>query len=77
MTRFQFYLDKINMLAHFIWWREWGLVRDEWNLTYEQRLDAKRRSDEICREAAERLLKAIETYEAETEKETETSPPQD
>ena len=63
MTRFKFYLDKINMLAHFIWWREWELVREEWNLTYEEMLDAEARSDEICQEAAERLLRALAAQE--------------
>lgn len=58
--RLRFYLQTINLLAHFIWWGEWQLVRDEWNLTYKEYTDAESRSDEIVREAAERLLAGIE-----------------
>ena len=60
MSRFRFYVDKAHFLIAFIWWRNWRLVKDEWNVTYAQRLDTEAHSDEICREAAERLLRAIE-----------------
>jgi len=64
MSRLKFYLDKANMLAHFIWWREWKLVRDEWNMTYEELMEAHARFPEIERRALERLLKAIEEQES-------------
>lgn len=62
MSKFKFYLNKADMLLHFIWWWEWALVREEWNLTYEGMLEAQSRSDKICREAEERLRKAIEEH---------------
>ncbi len=54
-----FWIDKFRLLAVFIWWREWGLVREEWNLTYLEMQEAQERVDEISRDAEERLLRAI------------------
>jgi hypothetical protein len=66
MSRIKFYFEKIHFLLYFIWRRNWGLVRDEWNLTYEQLAEAEGRSDEICREAAERVLARLqEEYDAQ------------
>jgi len=79
MRRIKFYLGKINLLAHFIWWRKWKLVRDEWNMTYEELEDAKKRLPEIEQEAIERLLNLLEETEcdegATTKTDTSIFPP--
>jgi hypothetical protein len=59
MSRVGFYFGKAKMLIAFTWWREWQLVKDEWNLTYAQYKDAESRIEEISREAVARLLRKV------------------
>lgn len=59
MNRLTFFFSKLKFLFWFAVWREWDLFREEWNLTYTRALDAHLRSEEICQEAARRLLEAI------------------
>ncbi len=56
MARLRFYISKAGFLIAFIWWREWELARDEWNITYEELQEAEARLPEIEREIIERLL---------------------
>jgi hypothetical protein len=60
MSRLKFYLDKASYLTLFIWWREWELVRDEWNLTYRDALEAEARADETDWVAFNKLVSAVE-----------------
>ena len=53
-------LQKIQFMCVFAWWRNWALVREEWKLTKKDLDDAKARSEEINRRAAEQLLWAID-----------------
>jgi len=59
----KFYLDKAYFLTCFIWWRDWKLVRDEWNMSYGEMEEARKNFPEIERKALERLIKAIEEHE--------------
>lgn len=59
MDRFKFCIEKIKFLVAFIWWREWELVKEEWNRTYKDSLDSKARWPEIEKEAIDRLYQAI------------------
>ncbi len=52
----RFWLEKIGLLVIFMWWREWWLVKEEWNLTYRQMEEARGRADELNTYAAQRLL---------------------
>lgn len=56
ISRLRFYISKAGFLIAFIWWREWELARDEWNITYEELQEAEARLPEIEREIIERLL---------------------
>jgi hypothetical protein len=60
MGRIKFYLGKIKFLFHFIRWREWELVKDEWGMTYEELEDAKKRLPGIKKAALLRILEASE-----------------
>lgn len=63
MSRLKFYIEKAHFLAAFIWWRDWKLVRDEWNMTYKEREEARENFPETERKALDRLIKGIEEHE--------------
>lgn len=63
MSRLEFHIEKAKFLVQFIWWREWGLVRDEWGVTYAQMLEAKENYPEIEKNAIERILKELSDEE--------------
>ena len=58
MKRVAFWLEKIRFTAAFVWWGNWGLVRDEWGMTYREWTEAEQNSDEICEKAIKRLMDA-------------------
>ncbi len=60
MNRLKFWLEKFKFMIIFAWWREWWLVSSEWNITYAQMQEAEANSEQICKEAVERILNAIE-----------------
>ncbi len=55
----RFWMKKLKFMCVFAAHGNWALVREEWKLTKKDLDDARARSEEINREAAERLLKAI------------------
>ena len=55
----RFWLQKIQFMCYFAAHRDWALVRAEWKLTKKDLDEAKARSEEINREATERLLEAL------------------
>lgn len=55
----RFWLQKLKFMCIFASSGHWGLVRAEWKLTKKGLDDAKSRSEEINREAADRLLEAL------------------
>ena len=59
MSRLGFYISKAGFLIAFVWWREWKLVRDEWNMAYEELQEAKAHLPETERKIIERLLRRI------------------
>ncbi len=74
MSRLKFYVEKADMLFHFIWWRNWKLVRDEWNMTYGELEEARKNLPEIERKALERLTKTIEEQGEHEENPTTSAP---
>ncbi len=74
MSRFKFYIMKARFLAAFIWGCEWGLVRDEWNMTYGELEEAMEAADKIMLAAIERILQATEEEECPDSNSTSTTP---
>jgi hypothetical protein len=63
MGRIKFWADKIHYMIYFAWNGLWWAVWDEWKMTHQEYLHVQEHSEEICREAEERLLKAIREEE--------------